>query len=165
MADKKPLLTYSFIEYISNINLKDKTLVEFGAGNSSIFFSNRFKYVISYEDNEEYINHLNNLNIPNLFIRSLDFRSIQDKSFESSIKNADYILVDNDIFKISRETIVKNLIGVFNYQNAIILDNSNWNPQAYFYLRRKYKNYKDFGWKNVNDEETLTSLFWDRLEI
>ena len=48
-----PLLTYSFLEYIQTIDLRDKHLVEFGAGPSFKFWTKRCKSVVSYEPNKE----------------------------------------------------------------------------------------------------------------
>ena len=52
MATATPLLTTSFLNWIEKQDTKNLNFLEFGAGNSSIYFSNLFKYVISYEDND-----------------------------------------------------------------------------------------------------------------
>ena len=162
MATATPLLTTSFLNWIEKQDTKNLNFLEFGAGNSSIYFSNLFKYVISYEDNEDYVNKLNAMKIPNLLVKHFNFKTIENPSFSKSIAEADYILIDNTTSNISRDVVARNLISVYNYRNKIILDNGNWNPGAYFYLRKKYKNFLDFGWRNVEDEETITTIFWER---
>ena len=47
-----PLLTFSFLNYIKNIDLKDFKLVEIGGGESSVHWNKLFKEVLVYEDNE-----------------------------------------------------------------------------------------------------------------
>jgi hypothetical protein len=53
-----PWLTHPFIEYISKLNLRNLSMVEFGSGNSTIFFSKIVKDIESFEYNEDFINDL-----------------------------------------------------------------------------------------------------------
>ena len=47
-----PWFTYPSIEYLNQLDLSGKTMLEWGAGNSSIFFSKRVKELISIENDE-----------------------------------------------------------------------------------------------------------------
>ena len=49
-----PWFTYPAIEFISQFDLTDKFIFEWGSGNSSSFFAKRTKEIISIEDNEEW---------------------------------------------------------------------------------------------------------------
>jgi len=42
MSSTTPLLTTTFLKFFLNLNLKDKTYLEIGAGNSTIFFFQSF---------------------------------------------------------------------------------------------------------------------------
>ena len=53
-----PWLTHPFIEYISKLNLRNLSMVEFGSGNSTIFFSKIVKNIESFEYNVNFINYL-----------------------------------------------------------------------------------------------------------
>ena len=56
-----PLLTHTFIKYfISQHNLRNKTLLELGSGRSTIFWANYFRKVYSYESNPYGIQILKN---------------------------------------------------------------------------------------------------------
>ena len=48
----KPLLTKPFLDYLTKVKTNSKTLLEIGAGNSTVFFENIFRKVISLEDNQ-----------------------------------------------------------------------------------------------------------------
>jgi len=163
MLEPTPLLTFSFLDWFKKQNTKNFNLVEFGCGNSTIYFSRYFKKIISYEDDPVYIQHIKNLKLSNVVIEPFNFKTIAEPSFKQSIEEAQYILIDNNYKNISREVIAKNLIDVYNYQNLLILDNGNWNPEAYFYLKQKYKNAYDFGWRNIKNDETITTVFVDRI--
>lgn len=163
MLEPVPLLTFSFLEWFKKQDTKNLNLVEFGCGNSTIYFSQFFNKVTSYEDDPKYIKRIKNLNIPNVEIHSFDFKTIANPKFKQSIDEAHYILIDNEAKKISREVVAKNLIGVYDYKNIIILDNGDWNTKAYFYLKKKYQNAFDFGWRNIKNDETITTVFVDRI--
>lgn len=45
-----PCYTYSAIEYINQLNLKDKIIIEYGSGSSTIYWASRCKKLISIED-------------------------------------------------------------------------------------------------------------------
>ena len=45
-----PQLTFDFIEWMEEQDTVEKTIIEFGSGDSTIYFSTKFKKVITYED-------------------------------------------------------------------------------------------------------------------
>lgn len=49
-----PWYTYPAIEYISQFNLTEKTVFEYGSGNSSLFWADRAKKVISVENDRQW---------------------------------------------------------------------------------------------------------------
>jgi len=163
MLDPIPLLAFSFLEWFKKQDTKNFNLVEFGCGNSTIYFSKFFKKITSYEDDPKYIEYIKNLSIANVEILPFNFKTISDSKFKKSIEEAHYILIDNNYKNISREVIAKNLIEIYDYKNLLILDNGNWNHEAYFYLKQKYKNSYDFGWRNIKNDETITTVFVDRI--
>ncbi len=156
-----PQLTFDFIDWIEEQDVKEKTLIEFGSGNSTIYFSHKFKKVITYEDEPEWIDSVKSRNLENVDMKFLDYNFYKE-SPESFI-NADFILIDNNPRNNnSRLYVAQILMRKINYQNILILDNSNWNAEAYFYLRTKYKNYEDFISMNLRGDRTVTSVFYDR---
>ena len=98
-----PNLTYDFIDFFSRQELKDKTLVEIGAGESTLYWEEKFNRVISYEHNPRYFNKIKKelkkktteLNLYNKDIFS-------NEKFLENIKIADYIIIDNGPNYISR---------------------------------------------------------------
>jgi hypothetical protein len=157
-----PRLTFSFLEWFEKQNTKEFNLVEFGAGDSTIYFSNYFKKVTSYEDDLTYFDKIKNLNIPNVEIILFNFENIGNLKFKQSIQEAHIILIDNNPGNISREVVAKNLIDVYNYRNILILDNGNLNYRAYLYLKKNYKIVYNFLGRNYEDPETVTTVFVDR---
>ena len=50
MRSEIPLLTLSFIEWLEKQDTKTKTLLEIGSGKSTLYFSQKFAQVKSFED-------------------------------------------------------------------------------------------------------------------
>ncbi len=156
-----PQLTFDFIEWMEEQETSDKTIVEFGSGNSTLYFSNKFKNVITYEDEPEWIEMIKSRNIENIHINFLDYNFY--KKEPDSFKNADFILIDNNPRdNNSRLYVAQALMEKIEYKNTLILDNGNWNGECYFYLRTKYKSYDDFIGINPRGDRTVTTVFYDR---
>lgn len=157
-----PLLTYRFIEWFEEQDVKEKTLIEFGSGDSTIYFSNKFKKVITYEDDLNWLQRIKSFNLPNVEIRQFGLSFYKQDS--QSFKDADFILIDNNPRANNlRLYVAEALIEKINYKNNLILDNGNWNPDAYFYLRRKYRHFEDFIGHRKSGEFTVTTLFSERI--
>tara|TARA_R100000664_G_C2746459_1_gene134130 strand:- start:103 stop:567 length:465 start_codon:yes stop_codon:yes gene_type:complete len=154
MRSEIPLLTLSFIEWLEKQDTKTKTLLEIGSGKSTLYFSQKFAQVKSFEDDVNWLPA--NIHNVKLYQLNLSFY-LQHPNIADDVQ---YVLIDNNPQNISRLTIAKILTEKLNYKGTLILDNSNWNHEAYFYLRKFYSFYKDFGWFNYAGEETITSVFY-----
>ena len=156
-----PQLTFDFIEWMEEQETSDKTIVEFGSGNSTLYFSNKFKNVITYEDEPEWIEMIKSRNIENIHINFLDYNFY--KKEPDSFKNADFILIDNNPRdNNSRLYVAQALIEKINYKNTLVLDNGNWNADCYFYLRTKYNFFNDFIGINPRGDRSVTTVFYGR---
>ena len=63
-----PWYTYPAIEYLSSFDFSECDIFEYGAGNSSLFWAGRSRYVVSVEDSEDWVGHVNNMALPNQII-------------------------------------------------------------------------------------------------
>jgi hypothetical protein len=157
-----PLLTFNFLDYFKKCNLKNKICVEIGSGDSTIYWSNYFKKIISYENDLEYFKNSKKKikNISNVELFKFDKNIFKNLNFKKNIKEADFIIIDNNPNFIKREDFC-----IFSKENkkkesSIILDNGTWNLNAYHYM---YNNFfcRDFPGINKNNEITVTSLFFE----
>lgn len=157
--DTIPTLTYPFLDYFSNYNLEDKILLEIGSGNSTLFWENKFKKVISYENDISYFNHISSkIKNDSTELLFYDLGIFEDKKFIQNIKIADYIIIDNNPLFIPRGSF-----SIFSHKNmkkdaTIILDNGTWNLDAYNYLIKHFF-VKDFPGLNNYNQLTVTSIF------
>lgn len=157
-----PTLTLSFLDFFKKTNFKDKICVEIGSGDSTIYWSEYFKKIISYENNLNYLNELkkrtkNILNIDVLEFKKNIFSNIY---FKKNIHDADVIIIDNDPDFISRKDFCIFAKENKKEKSLIILDNGNWNIDAYDYLIKNFFCF-DFPGLNKTNELTVTSLFFE----
>ena len=146
-SNKKPNLTKPFLDYFLKLPLKDKTLVEIGSGPSFKFWKKTFKNVYAYEDDVKYLQK---------GMYPFDHHYHEDDQFKEHLKQADYVIIDNEPNRVPRYDFAS---FVPRYTNAvIILDNSYWHLKAYNILFKMYFN-KDFPGKNYLNENTVTTIF------
>lgn len=153
-----PWFTYPSIEYLNQLDLKDKMIFEWGSGNSSQYFAKRAKRLISVEDNEEWYNKNARLKLENheIFLESGDnyIGSIGKHGLKF-----DVIIIDGK-FRIECAKIARNYLNV---GGIIILDNSDWYKNTAKYLREQNMIEVDFhGFGPINQYNWTTSFFLDR---
>jgi hypothetical protein len=154
-----PLLTYSFLDYFVSDKLQNKTLVEIGAGDSTIFWGKYFNKVISYENDIQYFDILKEkINKDNTELNLFDKNIFEDSKFLFNIETADYIIIDNAPMYIDRYYFCRYAKENKKELCSIILDNGAWNLRAYEYLRY-YFFCLDFPGVNKANELTVTSMF------
>lgn len=133
-AQEKPIpwYTYPAIEYLTQFSLKDKSVFEWGSGNSSLFFSERAKKVTSVEAHKEWYDFVSSKKSANHVLKN-----IPESEFSEAIslfgEKFDIIVIDDlrryDCCAIASDFLKENGI--------IILDNSDWFPNACSILREK----------------------------
>lgn len=117
-----PWYTYPAIEYLSQFDVTDKDVFEFGCGNSSLFWADRARLVTSIEDNPDWLaKWQKSFNRPNLDIRWRDEgEGYYNAIFEDS-KKYDIIVVDGK----RRADCARTALKALNQGGIIILDDSD----------------------------------------
>lgn len=159
--DLIPLLTYDFLNYFKKYDFKDKICVEIGSGDSTVYWSNYFKKIISYENDLNFLNDVKEKtkNISNVEILKLEKNIFNDVNFKKNIYEADVIIIDNDPNYISRKDFCFFSKENKKKESIIVLDNGTWNLDAYQYM---FDNFfcLDFPGNRKNNEITVTSIFF-----
>ncbi len=91
-----PWLTYSFIEFIKKYLRPDMSLLEFGSGNSSLFYSKYIREVVAVEHNKEWYDSMSAQAPHNCTIiyKELEYGQDYSKTATSLDKIFDVIVVD-----------------------------------------------------------------------
>ena len=154
-----PVLTFNFLRYFNKLKLNTKTYLEIGAGDSTIYFSKRFKHVTSFENTSVWLDKINKKKLKNVDLISFNKNNFNNLLKKELDKKPDYVMIDSDPHYISRFDIAKFIH--FNKKNncTILLDNGTGNMQAFMFLRNNYY-CMDFPGKNKWNEDTVTSIFF-----
>lgn len=153
-----PWFTYPAIEYLNQLNLKEKTIFEWGCGNSTLYFSSIAQHVFSVEDNKEWfekINKLKNSNQTIIFAKDDDYVN----AIKLTNQKFDIILIDAS----HRFECTKIAANYLKEGGLIILDNSNWYTNSVESLKLQNFIQIDFhGFGPINPYTWTTSFFFSR---
>ena len=159
-AEGRPLpwFTYPAIEYLSQLDLSNYKILEWGIGNSSLFFSARCKEIFSIEHNEEWFSLIKN----NLPANAHPFLVTEDEYLQKPKElntRFDLIIVDG----IQREGCLNMALEILADNGIIIFDNSDRNPELCEKLRAQNMLQVDFhGFGPINFYTWTTSVFFRR---
>jgi hypothetical protein len=152
-----PWYTYPAIEFLSQFDYSTLKLLEFGMGNSSIFWSKRCKHITCIEHRKEWFEQINLSIKPSntsLFLKD-------ENTYTDICENGetfDIVIIDG----IKRTECAKNISKCLKFETGmVILDNSDWYPETSEYLRNELKlNQIDFfGFGPINNYTWCTSIF------
>lgn len=116
-----PWLTYSFIHFINRRLTKEMSIFEYGAGNSTIWFAQRVKKIISVENDEKWVEALKP-SLPSnseLVVRNIDDMKYAKASLERNEKY-DVIIIDGR----DRTNCTMYCLNALNEKGIIIFDNT-----------------------------------------
>lgn len=152
-----PWFTYPSIDYLKQFDFSNATMLEWGAGNSSLFFSQRVKGLYSIEHNKDWYEQVLKFDIKNqkLLFAVDDYAK---KPTELGVQ-FDIILIDG----IERENCANESLNILKKDGLIILDNSDRHPEIAEAFRESGLIEVDFhGFGPINDYTWTTSIFMQR---
>jgi hypothetical protein len=115
-----PWFTYPIIDFISDRLSKDLEILEFGAGNSTLFFAQRVKTVVSIEHNERWHKKISQISPPNVkIILESNLDNYSKKASDLNMK-FDVIIIDGE----KRNSCIINSVEILSESGVIVLDDS-----------------------------------------
>jgi hypothetical protein len=160
-AQKNPIpwYTYPAIEYLRQLDVSDKSVFEFGCGNSSLFWAQRAKEVISIEDNKIWYETIRKLKNDNQQVVLVEEKTDYISYISKLNRHFDIIIVDGQY----RFDCANNALNYLKDKGMIILDNSDWYPNTSELLRNHGLIEIDFsGFGPINNYTWTTSLYLSR---
>jgi hypothetical protein len=158
-----PWYTYPAIEYLKQLDFSDKSIFEYGSGNSTVFWSRIAKRVITVEDDEVWHERISReVGAVATVILEPDL-----EAFASTIARVpggfDVIVIDGPARGLTRLKCCKAARPHLNEGGLIILDNSDWLPESAAFLRSTSLIQVDMtGFVPLNAHAATTSFFFDR---
>lgn len=118
-----PWFTYAAVSFLENRLNKEMSIFEFGSGNSTLWWSQRVKNVVSVDHDLQWYSHLKNLIPAN--VEYLHYEMKPGGEYSKSVKNYentfDIIAIDGR----DRVNCVKNSISALKPDGIVIWDNSD----------------------------------------
>jgi hypothetical protein len=156
-----PWFTYPAFEFINQFDLSQKTIFEWGSGNSSVYFAKRSKQIISIEHDEAWFNKQQIKLLPNQQLIHLNDNSYYE-AILSNDQLFDIVIVDG----ILRDECLKIAMNKITEGGMLILDNADRHPEA-------SKKYRDNGYTQIdfhglgpiNEYAWTTSIFFKTLQL
>jgi hypothetical protein len=154
-----PMMSYGLVEYLLGLDLTSFELLELGGGSSTPFWAGRTRSVVTLETSPEWMKLLQSRPVPNLEAR-LSTPETLVNDMAALARSFDAIVIDA---AANRFQLAKNAIGMLRPGGFIILDNSDWYPNAARLLREADLIQIDFhDFRPVHHFRCTTSLFAHR---
>jgi hypothetical protein len=151
-----PMLSIPFLDWINSYDFSNFTLIEFGAGKSTIYFSSFFKNIISFETDEFYYKAIKESNLNNVEIILKTKEDIESGNFDLVIDDKTIIFLDSNT---NRLVTAEHILNKSN-PNIIILDNAEWYPNTCITLYRSgYSEIPFWGVRPEDHVEKCVSVF------
>ena len=152
-SDPIPLLTSSFLDWFQTQQWDSMSLLELGAGGSTLYFSKFFKSVTSYETDQSWYEKLL-LNKPNN-VDLVKVDTILDALNNNDIHDYDVILIDAGE---NRANLSRWLVNQ-GYKGIIFFDNSEWYRKSIqMFNKEGFVEIPFFGIKPIEDWVSCTSI-------
>jgi hypothetical protein len=154
-----PWFTYPAIEYIKQLDLSDKRVLEYGSGFSTMFWAKRARSVVSIEDNNGWYEQLK----PQLPV-NVDYLYVKDQAeYVGAVEKLESqfdIIVNDGIYRLSCAKASRPKLADGGF---VILDNSDWCTQVCAYYRDSDLIEVDMaGFTPLNAYPMTTSFFFSR---
>ena len=146
----KPLLTLPFVDWFETYNFSNWNLVELGSGESTYYFVDKFKTVISYETNYDYYK-THNKHLANIVFKSKsELENFKFNKFEPNTM----VIID---CACNRMSVAKNVVE--GLPDIIVLDNSDLYPNTSSFIAKQYLEIPFWGFKKSEHWISCTSVF------
>jgi hypothetical protein len=154
-----PWYTYPAIEFLSQLDFSERSVFEFGSGNSTLFWAGVARRVVSVENDEGWFETVRS-RVP----RNAEVIFEKDRAELAHVlprrgERFDVIVVDGP----GRLKCARAALAAVNPGGLIILDNSDWLPESARVLREAGLLQVDMtGFAPICAHVQTTSLFFDR---
>jgi hypothetical protein len=161
-GDPIPWYTYPAIEYLMNLDFSDRTVFEYGSGNSSLWWSKRCASIVSVEDNAEWFERIRSRAPSNMTYHFVTDRHTYVSRPE--MQKADVAIIDGEHRAACASYFISGHREGRTTASLLLFDNSDWFPKAVRRLRENLDWLQvDFsGFGPINNYTSTTTLFFSR---
>jgi SAM-dependent methyltransferase len=151
-----PMMSYGLVEYLLALDLSSFDLLELGGGSSTQFWVARARSVFTFETDVQWLKRLQLQPLPNLEARLSTSAALATDMIELG-RTFDAIVIDA---AANRLQLAASAVRLLRPGGFIILDNSDWYPNAAGFLRNADLIQIDFhDFRPLHHFRCTTSLF------
>lgn len=154
-----PLFTYPTIEYLEQLDFSNKTIFEYGAGNSTFFWMSKAKHIVSVDNSKSWYERLKSdldKNVELILAQGDDFPWVIERYPDTF----DVVIIDGAGYRYDCATAGLKKVSE---TGMIILDNSDWHPNTAECIRKAGLIQIDMsGFKPGECHTSTTSIFLKR---
>lgn len=152
-----PMMSYSIVEYLMSLDLRDMDILEAGGGQSTLFWAARARSVVTLEHDPRWMPDI-------AALTNITLVPVAQDAFPQAIRAQpgpfDLIVLD---CAASRYDCAIASIGRLRAGGAILLDNSDWYPNTTAWLRAQDLIQVDFAdFRPLHRVRAVSSLFLHR---
>lgn len=151
-----PWYTYPFLDYISDLDTSRWKILEFGSGQSTLFWASRAASILAYESSRTWMGKMRDASPPNVELRWFGGEPTLEELGGLGFV-PDLVVVDGH----KRGACAAKSIEAFGLRPLYILENSDWFPEAAAAMREAglvEVRFKGFG--PINGYAWATSLMF-----
>jgi Methyltransferase domain len=154
-----PWYTYPMVEYLQQLDFSQKTVFEYGSGNSTLFWASRSKHVVAIEDDPAWYNQIKPKLPANVTYLLVDNKNDYVQGIKQFEQPFDVIIVDGS----HRYDCVLSARPHLSEKGLMILDNADWFIESTKFLRSTDLIEVDMaGFNPINGYASTTSVFLTR---
>lgn len=154
-----PMMSYAVVEYLLGLDLSELELLELGGGSSTPFWASQTKSVLTFETSPEWMQTLKSRPLPNVEPRLSAAETLAGDMLSLN-RTFDIVVIDA---AANRYLLAKNALKVLRPGGFVILDNSDWFPNAARVLREGDLIEVDFhDFRPLHHYRCTTSVFLHR---
>lgn len=153
--DPYPMVSLPFLDWFNSYDFSDWDMIEFGAGDSTIYFSSKTKNYTSIEHDITYYNIIMS-KVKNVNMQLVTLEDIENGNYDVAIGEKTIVFIDSNG---NRLKTTKSLISK-GKPNIIFVDNSEWYPnQCEFLYESGYIEIPFWGIRFEEHQDKCTSVF------
>ena len=161
-GDPIPWITYPSMEFLEQINFRDKDVFEYGSGSSTLWWAKRSRSVYAIDRDASWIRRIEPDLPDNAMIRHCPNETRYADEILKTGNLYDVIVIDGSV----RYPCAERSIGKLTNNGIIILDNAEWYPNTCELITSKGFTRIDFiGISPINAFISCTSLFIRNLNL
>jgi len=154
-----PWYTYPMVEFLKQLDFSQKTVFEYGSGNSTLFWAERSKRVVAIEDDPAWYKQIKPRLPANVEYILVDNKEAYVQGIHKFDELFDVIIVDGS----HRFDCTKSARPKLSATGMVILDNADWFVKTTAFLRDSNLLEIDMaGFNPINGYATTTSVFMSR---